>query len=128
MTMTAFRPSLMTLALLVALAGCRTTAGEADRPALIVDPDAASRAALQDTLSNRFGGLTILLANDALTRSSLLTLEVGQSSGRVNQVQGARVVSEPYRFQLVGDQTDCYLIDLRDDSRHALADTRCRPE
>ena len=126
--MIAFRFSLMTLAVLVVLAGCRTTAGEADRPALIVDPDAASRAALQNTLSNRFGGLTIRLADDALTRTSLLTLEVGNAAGQVAQVQGARVVSEPYRFQLVGDQTDCYLIDLRDDSRHALADTRCRPE
>ena len=107
---------------------CQTTAERRDHPARIIEPDAASRAALQQTLSDRFNGLEIRLADDALTQSSLLTLEVGSAGGDVQQVQGMRVVSEPYRFQLVLDGADCVLIDQRDASRHRLEDTRCLPE
>lgn len=44
-----------------------------------------------------------------------------------NQAMG-RVLEQPLRFQLVKNGADCTLIDLRDDSRHVLADTSCVPE
>jgi hypothetical protein len=114
--------------LLVMITGCRTLSGSPDQAALITQPDASSRAALQATLSDLFGGIEIRLADDALTRSSLLTLAVGAQSTLVEPAAGGRIVSEPYRFRLVLNGEDCILIDLRDDSRHRLADTTCMPE
>jgi hypothetical protein len=110
------------------ISGCRTLAGAADMPALITDPDAGSRAALQATLSGLFGGIKIRLADDALTRSSLLTLTAGANSALADPAASGRVVTEPYRFRLVRNGDDCILIDLRDDSRHLLADTTCIAE
>ena len=110
------------------LAGCRTLASDPDMPALVIQPDANSRAALQATLSGLFGGIEIRLADDALTHSSLLTLAVGAQSALVDPVAGGRIVTEPYRFRLVQTGQDCILIDLRDHSRHRLADTACKPE
>ena len=114
--------------LLLLLAGCRSVSGAADMPALISQPDANSRAALQATLSGLFGGIEIRLADDALTRSSLLTLELGAQSARVDPAASGRVVSAPYRCRLVRNGDDCILIDLRDASRHRLADTACIAE
>ena len=118
--------AIKTAVLLLGVGACQTTLENQDQAAVIVDADAASRSALADTLSNRFGGLEIRLADDALTRSSLLTLETGSTS--IEQVQGMRVVTEPYRFRLVRNAGDCILIDLRDGSRHRLDNTRCQPE
>ena len=115
-----------TAALLLCVGACQTTVESRDQAAVIVDPDAASRSALADTLSSRFGGMEIRLADDTLTQSSLLTLETGSAS--IEQVQGMRVVSEPYRFRLVRNSGDCILIDERDGSRHRLDDTRCQPQ
>jgi hypothetical protein len=114
--------------LLMVITGCRTLAGAADMPALITDPDASSRAALQATLSGLFGGIKIRLADDALTRSSMLTLATGANSALVDPAASGRVVTEPYRFRLVRNGDDCILIDLRDNSRHLLANVTCKPE
>lgn len=114
--------------LLMIISGCRTLAGPADMPALITEPDASSRAALQTTLSELFGGIKIRLADDALTRSSLLILTTGANSALVDPAATGRIVTEPYRFRLVRSGDDCILIDLRDDSRHLLASTTCTPE
>ena len=99
-----------------------------DMPALIVQPDAASRTALQTTLSTVFGGYEVKLSDDALTRSSLLVLETGASKTIANPPLTGRVLSRPYQFRLIKNGDDCILVDLRDDTRHALANTTCMPE
>jgi len=116
------------LAGVLQLAGCQTMNAAADVPALITNPDEASRAALQAAVAASFGGLDVLLADDALTTSSVLMLERSpRGSLDSNQAMG-RVLEQPIRFQLVKNGTECTLIDLRDDSRHVLSDTSCIPE
>jgi hypothetical protein len=126
--MMSIQPFLLMVLLLIMISGCRTLSGADDVPARITQPDAGSRAALQATLSELYGGIKIRLADDALTRSSLLVLTTGANSALVEPAATGRIVSEPYRFRLVRQGDDCILIDLRDDSRHLLAHTTCTPE
>ncbi len=109
-------------------AGCQTMNAGADVPAVITAPDEASYAAVKAALADSFGGLDVLIADDALTRSSLLTIERGPHRTINNPSPDGRIITEPFRFRLVQNGDDCVLIDLRDDSRHVLADTDCAPE
>jgi len=109
-------------------AGCQTMNADADVPAVITGPDEASRAALQAALAASFGGQSVTLAADALTTSSLLLIEHGPRGSMDNPPVSGRVLEEPIRFRLVKNGDECVLVDLRDDSRHVLADTDCALE
>jgi hypothetical protein len=110
------------------LAACQSMSVDDDLPAVITEPDDASRAALRATVNGLFAGQDVLLADDALTTSSELAIEFGPRGSIEHRPLTGRVVSEPLRFRLVKNGRDCFLIDPRDDSRHLLADTRCEPE
>ena len=110
------------------LSGCQTMQADVDVPAIITSPDADSRAALQSTVNGLFGGQEVLIADDALTTSSVLPIEFGPRGSLANPPATGRVIEEPLRFRLVKNGDDCILIDPRDNSRHVLADTNCVPE
>ena len=110
------------------LCGCQTMNADADVPAVIVDADDASRAALQATVNDLFAGIEVPLASDALTTSSVLAFEHSPRGSLNSPPATGRVIEEPLRFRLVKNGDDCILIDPRDDSRHVLADTSCAPE
>ena len=113
----------------ILLCGCQTMNADSDLPAVIVDADDASRAALQSTVNSLFGGQDVMLADDALTTSSVLLLEHGPRGQMAGDSPATgRIVEEPLRLRLVKNGDDCVLIDPRDDSRHVLADTACAPE
>jgi len=109
-------------------AGCQTMNASADVPAVITDPDEASHAALKAALADSFGGLDVVIADDALTNSSLLSLEHGPRGSLDNPPATGRVLEKPIRFRLVKNGDECVLLDLRDESRHVLAETDCAPE
>ena len=115
-------------ALLLCLAGCQTMQPDTDVPAVIIDADDASRAALRAALADAFGGRDVVIADDALTTSSVLTIERGPHRTIDNPAPDGRILAEPFRFRLVRHGEDCVLIDPRDGSRRLLADTRCAPE
>jgi hypothetical protein len=115
-------------AVLLFLAACQTMNADADVPAMIVDADDASRAALRAALADAFGGREVVIADDALSTSSVLTIERGPHRTISNPTPDGRVLADPFRFRLVRRGDDCVLIDLRDESRRILADTRCAPE
>jgi hypothetical protein len=116
------------LAALLSTSGCQTVTAQPDLPALIVNPDEASMASLQVTLSNLFGGQTVKLSNDAFTRSSLLALEHGSQKTLTSQAANGRVMAAPYKFRLMKSGPACVLVDLRDNSRHPLSNTACVAE
>ena len=116
------------LAATLLISGCQTMNAESDVPALVDAPDDASRAALRATVSEIFGGQDVPLADDALTQSSLLLIERNPRGSLDSPPATGRVLEEPIRLRLVRSGSDCVLIDLRDDSRHVLRDTRCVPE
>jgi hypothetical protein len=116
------------IAALILLAGCQGLTANTDLPALIVQPDETSRAALENTLSELFGGKEIIVADDALTDSSMLSLEVNLREQLDSQPTLGRVVTKPFRFQLFKSKKGCFLVDLRDGGRYLLVDTNCAPE
>jgi hypothetical protein len=123
-------PVFKTRGLLTVLAatavGCQTYGSQGDQPARIVNPDDASRTALQQVVNEVFG-TEVLLADDAFTTSSLLTIEHTPPATIDNPNPQGRVMQGPYRLHLVISGSDCIVIDERDDSRHALVDTNCEP-
>jgi hypothetical protein len=90
--------------------GCQTMGSDADQPARIINPDEASRAALQSMVDSILN-TEVTLAENALTESSMLIIE-----------------RKPIQFRLVINGSDCILIDQRNESRHVLEDTECAAE
>jgi hypothetical protein len=115
------------LAAAMVLAACQTVATEYDKPARITDPDASSRAALQQTV-NAALNTEVVLADDALTNSSQLFVERVVPKSIEGSPAGGRTMEMPLEFRLVINGDDCVLIDMRDDSRHVLQDTSCIAE
>ena len=66
--------ALLGASLWIMLTGCQTVNADYDQPARIVNPDADSRAALQATVNEALGR-EVMLADDALTGSSMLVIE-----------------------------------------------------
>ena len=124
--MIGFRSSLVGSAVLVLL-GCQTLDADSDRPARITAPTEASRAALQDVV-NSVLHTDVRLADDALTTSSILTIELDPPGTLQNPTPVGRIMTRPIQFRLVVNTSSCILIDQRDDSRHVLRDTTCVAE
>ena len=110
------------------LAACQTLDAESDTPAVITNPTEASRVALRSTLAEIFAGREVTVADDALTLSSTLVIEYGPRDSIGTPPATGRRVDRPLEFNLVRNGADCILIDLRNLSRHVLADTTCVPE
>jgi hypothetical protein len=104
------------------LAGCQ------DRPARIVDPTDASRAALQRVVSIALNGANVTLADDALTKSSLLTIEPKV----YRDAQGERVMGRetrtPIHFRLIKQGEQCLLVLQNNGAKWPLTDTTCKEE
>jgi hypothetical protein len=108
--------------------GCKSSPTAQDEAARIVDPDDASRAALQRVVD---GALHrgVNLASDALTKSSILIIyrqRIRDANG--NPIDGRHHLEAPIQFRLVINREHCILIDQRDQSRYELENTRCEPE
>ena len=112
---------------ILVVSACQSMGGDYDRPARIVHPDDASRAALRATI-NGVLRTEVALADTALTDSSLLTIARDPPRTMQNPDPQGRVMEMPFQFRLVINGSDCILIDQRDRSRHTLADTICEAE
>jgi len=107
--------------------GCRTVATEQDRAARIIDPDDASRAALKRVVNEALH-TDVTLADDALTKSSVLIIERSLPRSIEGLPTQGRNMDVPIQFRLVIHRDDCVLIDQRDRSRYKLENTRCEAE
>jgi len=112
---------------LAILAGCQTMATGTDVPARITNPTAASRAALQNAVNDALH-TEVLLAASALTTSSILVIERNPPRSMQSQPATGRNMDPPMRFHLVLNNSECILVDQRDESRHRLEDTTCAAE
>jgi hypothetical protein len=111
----------------MSIVGCKNVAPEADQAAVIVDPDAASRAALQEAV-NAALHTNVTLADDALTETSILIIERKVPQSIEGSPAQGRNMGMPIQFRLVTNGSECILIDQRDMSRAVLADTVCSAE
>ena len=112
---------------LAILAGCQTMATGTDVAARITHPSVASRAALQNAVNDALH-TEVLLAASALTASSILVIERNPPRSMQNQAATGRNMDPPMRFHLVLNNSECILVDQRDESRHLLEDTTCAAE
>jgi hypothetical protein len=111
----------------MSMSGCKNVAPDTDQAAVITDPDAASRAALQQTV-NAALHTDVALADDALTDSNILIIERKIPQSIEGSPAQGRNMEMPIQFRLVTDGANCILVDQRDLSRAVLADTECVAE
>ncbi len=126
-TTRAIAPIAIAITIAASFAGCKNVAPDADQAAVIVNPDAASRAALQATI-NAALHTDVLLADDALTDTSILIIERKVPQSIEGSPAQGRTMEMPFQFRLVTNGSECVLIDQRDMSRTALANTVCLVE
>ena len=98
-----------------------------DKPARIINVDDASRSALQNAVNTAIG-TNVTLADNALTDTSLLTLENRTPRSITNPNPQGRIMEMPIQFQLIKNGNDCILINQRDRSRQVLSGTSCEAE
>lgn len=104
--------------------GCNNFPTEADQPAVIAAPTPESFSEIAAVLEQALGRRDILLADDLLTTSSILSLE--QGGGQRTAATG-RILEMPERFELVLSGSACYLIQTRTGRRWQLEQTNCIP-
>ena len=110
------------------LTSCASSSASVDKSAVIVEPNAKSRLALQNAVSKSLGVAYVVMAEDALTKDSVLIIEparIRDFEGRLLQGRETRL---PERFHLVKGKKkeECVLIYDRTGARIPLADTHCK--
>lgn len=111
----------------VVVASCRTAVRE-EVPALLVEPTPAADAELVAAIAAALGAAPVSVAPDALTRSSLLTLEHREPDGIPDRALTGRDLGRPERFRLVTDGKACILVHETGTARVTLLRSRCAPE
>lgn len=119
--------NLIAASLALTAIGCQTFGSNVDTPARIVNADDASRAALQEAVNTAFG-TNVTISDDALTDSSLLTIERSPRPTIDNPNPVGRNMEMPFQLRLYVNGSDCVLVDQRDRKRYVLANTTCEAE
>lgn len=97
-----------------------------DTPAVIVDPTPVTRAELHRAVAEALHRTDITLADDALTRESLLLIERTPARDPTGQRLSGRDFGKPEQFQLVMSNARCTLIHQATGQRYDLPGTRCK--
>ena len=123
----ALRPGAVIAGVAFTVVGCQTLASGEDMWARITNPTDHSRAALQNAVNDALN-TDVALADDALTDSSVLTIERNPPRSMQSPPAQGRNMDTPIQFRLVLNGSDCVLIDQRDNSRYVLEKTTCAAE
>jgi hypothetical protein len=105
---------------------CGTLSAQ-ERPAVIAAPTAQSRAELVRVVSAAMNGQALTLADDALTRESVLTIERRTPPGPQGRAATGRTVDAPEQFRLLLRGTRCMLVHAASGREWELAEARCVP-
>ena len=106
-------------------AACGSLHGE--RAAVIAEPSSGTRAELVRVVTLALDGAPVTLADDALTRDSVLSIERRTPAGPQGRAATGRTLDEPARLRLVLAGERCELIRDSDGRRFTLRDVRCVP-
>lgn len=121
-------PAVIRLALLAwLLTACNSVPPPEGEPAIIVNPDARSRAELQAVVKTALHGVTVTLSPDALTDSSLLMIDRQAPRGIDAPHAAGRILDPGETFQLLLDGRQCVLRQQSTGLRWLLLDTECAP-
>lgn len=105
---------------------CSTLSAQ-EQPAVIAAPTEASRAELKRVVTAAIGVQGITLADDALTRDNVLTLERRTPAGPQGQAATGRTLEEPQQFRLVLRGSSCWLVRDADAREWELREAMCVP-
>ncbi len=108
------------------LAGALSATPPANAPAVITDSTPSVRADIRGAVTTALGRKA-LLADDALTTSSLLIIERREPRTIDGRVGRGRTLDPPETFELVLDGDRCVLLHRRTDTAYPLRSARCRP-
>ena len=111
---------------LLAPTACGTLAAQ-EQPAVIAAHTQQSRAELTRVASAAFNGQPVTLADDALTRESVLTLERSTPPGPQGRAATGRTLDAPAQLNLVLRGTRCFLVRASDGREWELNEARCVP-
>ena len=96
-----------------------------DVAAVIDKPTKESRAELAQAVSAALNGAPVTLADDALTRDSLLIIERAHPRDANGVPLSGRDLDKPEHFRLVKTGQHCALVHERTGKRTTLASTTC---
>ncbi len=113
---------LIIFALLVA--ACSAQVVQPDEPALLTNPGPLTLQEINQTVSTALNSSKVTLAEDALTKNSVLVIERGIDRPPMM----GRDLGRPYRFQLVIDGPQCVLVDQQSGKHWPLASVECVKE
>ena len=114
--------------LLLGLTGCTSNGVAPDVGAVRTSITPESKAELEQVLASATGNVSVALADDALASTSVLTLERQRSRSIDQPMEPGRDLGMPWRFQLVIDGRQCFLVDQASGLRWMLNATTCEPE
>jgi len=110
------------------LAACSTSAIQADVPALLTNPSEDTRLEIEQSISAALDGAKITIAADALTKSSVLTIEHGMRRSIDRAAELGRNLGRPEHFQLMVDGPQCVLVHQRTGLHWILRKSECVAE
>lgn len=108
------------------LAACQAPATQPDVAAVLVNPTPQARAQLAKAVNEMLGVTSLTLADDTLTRSSVLLIERSLARDPSGTRINGRDYGKPVTFTLVKSAGACVLVLARDGKRIALTDATCR--
>jgi hypothetical protein len=95
---------------LQSLPACAVLAHSPGTPAVIVDPTTESRQELARVIHEALGDVPVTLGDDALTGSSLLTLEHALRRDPEGRLLNGRELGRPETFELFKRGSRCVLV------------------
>ncbi len=110
------------------LAACSTSDLRTDVPALLTNPSEDTRLEIEQSVSAALDGAKITVAADALTQSSVLTIEQGKNRSIERPAELGRNLGRPEHFQLMIDGPQCVLVHRRTGLHWILRQSECVAE
>ncbi len=105
----------------LALVSCESHSRAESVPAIVVDPTEDTRQELRSVVMRMLNGAPVTLAADALTASSLLTVERKPRPGlQGSRPATGRMMERPEQFRLVRSNGECVLVHVRTGERATL--------
>ncbi len=103
----------------------KTFHNTSDFPAVLVRTTPQSQSELTQVVSEALNGVSVTLADDVLTKTSLLIIERARQKGPDNNRILGRDLSVPDQFRLVINGEQCFLIHQKNSNRYLLAKSFC---
>ena len=104
---------------------CKTIDPAQAKPAVITNPSAETTAELTEVVSTIFNGRPVTLAQDVLTESNILSIQIAEHKKDGLPVMG-RIEEMPRQFQLLKHEEGCYLFDSQNDTLYPLKTVQCQ--